>query len=108
MVYIIAGASGVLGSAIAEDLSKNNELFLIGRDKEKILNMSEKILGFCQTNFFNSDWWKQEFLPVWQEGPEGSAWIIKVSLSQSVVIFLTIRWFPLVSPFSHSFFLDRL
>ena len=42
MVYIIAGASGVLGSAIAEDLSKNNELFLIGRDKEKILNMSEK------------------------------------------------------------------
>ena len=55
MVYIIAGASGVLGSAIAEDLSKNNELFLIGRDKEKILNMSEKILGFCQTNFFNSD-----------------------------------------------------
>ena len=42
MVYIIAGASGVLGSAIAEDLSKNNELFLIGRDKEKILKMSEK------------------------------------------------------------------
>ena len=41
-----------------------------------ILNMSEKILGFCQTNFFNSDWWKQEFLPVWQEGPEGSAWIL--------------------------------
>tara|TARA_B100000029_G_scaffold392561_1_gene389586 strand:- start:124 stop:837 length:714 start_codon:yes stop_codon:yes gene_type:complete len=42
MVYIIAGASGVLGSAIAEDLSKNNELFLIGRDKEKLLKMSEK------------------------------------------------------------------
>ena len=42
MVYIIAGASGVLGSAIAEDLSKNNELFLIGRDEEKILQMSEK------------------------------------------------------------------
>ena len=42
MVYIIAGASGVLGSAIAEDLSKNNELFLIGRDEEKILKMSEK------------------------------------------------------------------
>ena len=42
MVYIIAGASGVLGSAIAEDLSKNNELFLIGRDKEKIKKMSEK------------------------------------------------------------------
>ena len=40
MVYIIAGASGVLGSAIAEDLSKNNELFLIGRDEEKILKMS--------------------------------------------------------------------
>ena len=42
MVYIIAGASGVLGSAIADDLSKNNELFLIGRDKEKIKIMSEK------------------------------------------------------------------
>ncbi len=42
MVYIIAGASGVLGSAIAEDLSKDSELFLIGRDKEKIEKMSEK------------------------------------------------------------------
>ena len=48
MVYIIAGASGVLGSAIAEDLSKNNELFLIGRDKEKILKMSEKYDNFTQ------------------------------------------------------------
>ena len=42
MVYIIAGATGVLGSAIAEDLSKNNNIFLIGRDKEKIESMSNK------------------------------------------------------------------
>ena len=40
MVYIIAGASGVLGSAIAEDLSKSNEIFLIGRDKEKIVTIN--------------------------------------------------------------------
>ena len=42
MVYIVAGATGVLGSAIAEDLSKNNKIFLIGRDKEKIESMSNK------------------------------------------------------------------
>ena len=31
-MYIIAGSTGTLGTAIVDALSKENELFLIGRD----------------------------------------------------------------------------
>ena len=33
MVYIIAGATGVVGSAISKELAKENEVHLIGRDE---------------------------------------------------------------------------
>ena len=35
-MYIIAGSTGTLGTAIVKALSKENELFLIGRDEAKI------------------------------------------------------------------------
>jgi len=41
-MYIIAGSTGTLGSAIAEELSKDNDIFLIGRDEEKLKEQSSK------------------------------------------------------------------
>jgi len=41
-MYIIAGSTGTLGSAIADDLSKSNEIFLIGRDEDKLKVQSSK------------------------------------------------------------------
>ena len=41
-MYIIAGSTGTLGSAIVDDLSKSNEIFLIGRDEDKLKEQSRK------------------------------------------------------------------
>jgi len=41
-MYIIAGSTGTLGSAIAEELSKDYDIFLIGRDEEKLKKQSSK------------------------------------------------------------------
>ncbi len=41
-MYIIAGSTGTLGSAVAEELAKNNEIFLIGRDEDKLKQQSSK------------------------------------------------------------------
>jgi len=41
-MYIIAGSTGTLGSAIVDDLSKSNEIFLIGRDEDKLKAQSSK------------------------------------------------------------------
>ena len=43
MVYIIAGATGVVGSAISKELAKENEVHLIGRDEEKLASLSKEI-----------------------------------------------------------------
>ena len=43
MVYIIAGATGVVGSAISKELAKENEVHLIGRDEEKLSSLSKEI-----------------------------------------------------------------
>ena len=43
MVYIIAGATGVVGSAISKELAKENEVHLIGRDEEKLSTLSKEI-----------------------------------------------------------------
>ena len=61
MVYIIAGASGVLGSAIAEDLSKNNELFLIGRDEAKLMEQASAINANYQVIDLNNTVEPREF-----------------------------------------------
>ena len=41
-MYIIAGSTGTLGSAIASELSKDNDVFLIGRDEEKLKKQASK------------------------------------------------------------------
>ena len=41
-MYIIAGSTGTLGSAIVNELSKDNELFLIGRNEDKLKEQSNK------------------------------------------------------------------
>ena len=43
MVYIIAGATGVVGSAISKELAKENEVHLIGRDEDKLSALSKEI-----------------------------------------------------------------
>ena len=43
MTYIIAGATGVTGQAIAKELSINNDVHLIGRDEEKLSLLSDEI-----------------------------------------------------------------
>ena len=43
MTYIIAGATGTIGSAIARELSKNNKIHLIGRSVEKLSTLANEI-----------------------------------------------------------------
>ena len=43
MTYIIAGATGVTGQAIAKELSINNDVHLIGRNEEKLSLLSDEI-----------------------------------------------------------------
>ena len=42
-MYIIAGSTGTLGTAIVDALSKDNELFLIGRDETKLKEKASAI-----------------------------------------------------------------
>ena len=41
-MYIIAGSTGTLGSAIAAELAQNHDIFLIGRDESKLKTQAEK------------------------------------------------------------------
>ena len=41
-MYIIAGSTGTLGSAITEELSKTDNIFIIGRDDDKLKNQANK------------------------------------------------------------------
>ena len=41
-MYIIAGSTGTLGSAIAADLAENHDIFLIGRDESKLKEQADK------------------------------------------------------------------
>ena len=43
MTYVIAGATGVTGQAIAKELSINNDVHIIGRDEEKLSLLSDEI-----------------------------------------------------------------
>ncbi len=42
MTYIIAGATGVTGSAIARDLSKTESVHLIGRNESSLQSLAEE------------------------------------------------------------------
>ena len=43
MVYIVAGATGIVGSAISKELATENEVIIIGRDEEKLSALSKEI-----------------------------------------------------------------
>ena len=43
MTYIIAGATGTTGIYIAKELSKSNQVHLIGRDSEKLNLLASEI-----------------------------------------------------------------
>ena len=42
-MYIIAGSTGTLGTAIVNALSNENELFLVGRDEAKLKEQKEGV-----------------------------------------------------------------
>ena len=37
MVYIVAGATGVVGSAISKELASEHDVIIIGRDEENLV-----------------------------------------------------------------------
>ena len=41
-MYIIAGSTGTLGSAVTEELSKTDDIFIIGRDNDKLKTQANK------------------------------------------------------------------
>ena len=43
-MYIIAGSTGTLGTAIVNSMAKDNELFLIGRDEAKLMEQASACL----------------------------------------------------------------
>ena len=43
MVYIVAGATGVVGSEISKELASENEVLIIGRDEDKLSSLSKEI-----------------------------------------------------------------
>ena len=44
-MYIIAGSTGTLGTAIVNSLSKENDLFLVGRDEAKLKEQASEVLS---------------------------------------------------------------
>ncbi len=41
-MYIIAGSTGTLGTAITEELSKTEDIFIIGRNDDKLKAQANK------------------------------------------------------------------
>ena len=60
-MYIIAGSTGTLGTAIVKALSKENELFLIGRDEAKLMEQASAINANYQVIDLNNTVEPREF-----------------------------------------------
>ena len=60
-MYIIAGSTGTLGKAIVKALSKENELFLIGRDEAKLKEQASAINANYQVIDLNNTVEPREF-----------------------------------------------
>ncbi len=63
-MYIIAGSTGTLGSAIVDALSKDNEIFLIGRDEEKLKEQASAINADYQVIDLNNTVENREFAKI--------------------------------------------
>ena len=70
MVYIVAGATGVLGSEISKELSKNNEVFIIGRDEDKLSALSKEIDASYAVIDLNNTVEQREFSKIIPEDKE--------------------------------------
>ena len=60
-MYIIAGSTGTLGTAIVNAMAKDNELFLIGRDKAKLSEQASAINANYQVIDLNNTVEPREF-----------------------------------------------
>src|SRR6056300_2024439 len=60
-MYIIAGSTGTLGTAIVDALSKENDLFLIGRDEAKLKEQASVINADYQVIDLNNTVEPREF-----------------------------------------------
>ena len=60
-MYIIAGSTGTLGTAIVNAMAKENELFLIGRDEEKLSEQASSINANYQVIDLNNTLEPREF-----------------------------------------------
>ena len=63
-MYIIAGSTGTLGTAIVDALSKDNELFLIGRDETKLKEQASAINADYQVIDLNNTVEPREFAKI--------------------------------------------
>ena len=63
-MYIIAGSTGTLGTAIVDALSKDNELFLIGRDETKLKEQASAINADYQLIDLNNTVEPREFAKI--------------------------------------------
>ena len=63
-MYIIAGSTGTLGTAIVDALSKDNELFLIGRDENKLKEQASAINADYQVIDLNKTIEPREFAKI--------------------------------------------
>ena len=45
MVYIVAGATGVVGTAISKELASDNDVIIIGRDEDKRIYELTNLMG---------------------------------------------------------------
>ena len=60
-MYIIAGSTGTLGTAIVNSLSKENDLFLVGRDEAKLKEQASAINAKYQVIDLNNTVEPREF-----------------------------------------------
>ena len=60
-MYIIAGSTGTLGTAIVNSLSKENDLFLVGRDEAKLKEQASEINAEYQVIDLNNTVEPREF-----------------------------------------------
>ena len=60
-MYIIAGSTGTLGTAIVNSLSKENDLFLVGRDEAKLKEQASAINAEYQVIDLNNTIEPREF-----------------------------------------------
>ena len=69
-MYIIAGSTGTLGTAIVDALSKDNELILIGRDENKLKEQASAINADYQVIDLNNTVEPREFSKIIQSDIE--------------------------------------